>query len=99
MKNAYDESDWLTQRLDALRPGWRGRLHLSVPEELHAGAASEVIGTVVEEPAMERDPADDGITDAFVTFCPNYRDGRFLPTLDEPTIAIRASRITDIEAM
>ena len=100
MKTAHDESDWLTQRLDALRPGWRGRLHVADSEEGDAGGGvSEVIGTVVAEPSIERDPADEGMSDAFVTLCPNYHNGRFLPTLGEPTIAIRASQITDIEAM
>jgi hypothetical protein len=95
----HDDGDWLDQRLDALQPGWRGRLRLAVPDELQSGAVSEIIGTIVEAASIERDPGDDSVTDAFVTLCPNYRGGCFLPTLDEPTITVRASRIAEIQRM
>lgn len=97
-KTEFDDGDWLAQRLDTLRPGWRGRLRLKA-EEAHSDALSEIIGTVVEEPLLERDPVDDSVIDATVTLCANYRNERFTTTLGEPTLAIRASRIAGIEAM
>ena len=99
MSYEHDEGEWLTQTLDTLRPGWRGRLHVKAPDEIHSGDVSEIIGTVVDEPAVERDPEGEAVTDAYVMVCVNYREGRFLPTAGEARVAIQASRIVGAEAM
>lgn len=96
----YDEGDWLAQRLDALRPGWRGRVSLRVTDESGAGAVEELIGTIIGEPSL--DPAtadDDAVIDATATLCFNYHNGRFGPVAGEPCMVVRASRITDMQAM
>jgi hypothetical protein len=99
MSYEHDEGEWLTQTLDTLRPGWRGRLHVKAPDEIHSGDVSEIIGTVVDEPAVERDADGESVTDAYVTVCVNFRNGRFLPTEGEECVAIQASRIVGAEAM
>jgi hypothetical protein len=65
-----NEGDWLAQRLDALRPGWRGRVSLRVTGESGAGAIEELIGTIIGEPSL--DPAtadDDAVIDVTATLC------------------------------
>jgi|GEM_PF-6383036 hypothetical protein len=94
-----NDDDWLGRWLDTLRPGWRGRLELvAAEEEAPEGGREEIVGTVVEEPAIERD-ADDAAIDATITLCANYRGGRFVPVHDEPRIVIRASQIRAAEPM
>ena len=99
MSHEHDEGEWLSQTLETLRPGWRGRLQVKAPEEIHTDEVSEIIGTVVEEPDVERDDDSESVTDAFVTVCVNYRDGKFLPTAGETRVAIQASRIVGVEPM
>jgi hypothetical protein len=99
MSIEHDDGEWLAQTLDALRPGWRGRLQVKVPDEMHTGEVSEIIGTVVDEPAIERDPEGESAGDAFVMVCANYHDGRFMPTAGEPRVAVRASHIVGVETM
>ena len=42
-----DQDDPMTQRADALRPGWRGRLRIRAPEESESGETGELIGTII----------------------------------------------------
>lgn len=91
--------DWLQRWIDVLRPGWRGRLHVRTPELAEHGKTTQIVGTIVGEPSVERDSDDEGVADAHVTFCANYRNGRFGPTLGEPYIDINLSWIVEAEAM
>ncbi len=91
--------DWLMRWFDLLRPGWRGRLHVRTPEQAAAGTTSQIVGTIVGEPSVERDADDIGIADAHVTVCANYHDGKFVPTLGEPYIDVNLSWIVDAEPM
>lgn len=93
----FDQDDWLAQRLRILRPGWRGRLRLLPPEEAKGQGYSEMIGTIVEEPAFDDDEAD--VEDPTITLCANHRAGHFVPIAGEPRFNIRVSRITAIEPM
>ncbi len=56
-KDAEDKA--LARRLDALVPGWRGRLRIALKDEATFSSWSEVSGTVVEACA-ELQPCDDG---------------------------------------
>lgn len=99
-KNMYThlEDDWLTRRIDTLRPGWRGRLHLRAPEESKLEAHEDIVGTVVDEISLDHD--DDGaLVDATITFCTNYRNGKFVRESSEPRLTLRVSRIDAMEAM
>ena len=91
--------DWLQRWIDVLRPGWRGRLQIRSPELAANERTAQIVGTVIGEPSIERDIDGEGVADAHVTFCANYRDGRFGPTLGEPYIDINLSWIVDAEAM
>lgn len=97
--STFDEDDWLARRIDTLRPGWRGRLLLQAPEEAKSGEHEEVIGTVVDEPAIDRGADDDDVIDAAITLCANYRDGRFVPVTGEPRFSIRISQVVEMDAM
>lgn len=96
----FDQDDWLVTRISTLRPGWRGRLLVQAPEEAKTDACEEVFATVVEEPTLERDAANDGgVVDATITLCANYRNGRFMALADEPRFSIRASRVVEMQAL
>lgn len=95
----FDEEDWLALRVGTLRPGWRGRLSLRPPEENESGALSDVTGTVIAEPAFEHDPADDGVVDATIAFCVNFRDGSFVPLDEQPRLTVRLSDVAEMQAM
>jgi hypothetical protein len=97
---ANDEGDWLAQCLDALRPGWRGRLRLRLGDGSDGGRIEEVTGTIVGEPSLEgaTDAVDD-VVDATATLCCNYRDGHFTPVAGAPCIEITASQILDLQPM
>lgn len=96
--HAYDEDDWLARRLDAMRPGWRGRMRIRVADEFDGGMVEDVIGTIVGEPTLE--PGDEtDAADATATLCANYHDGRFLPVAGQPCVAVRASQIVDMQPM
>lgn len=94
-----DDGDWLARGLDTLRAGWRGRLRLSAPDESDTGTDEEIIGTVVDEACTECDPDSDDVADAIVTVCANYRDGIFVALADCPRVAVRLSRVAEIQAM
>jgi|SRR5690348_7384949 len=96
---AHDEDDWLAQRLDAMRPGWRGRMRIRVADEFDSGMVEDVIGTIVGEPSLESGDDEAGVADATATLCANYRDGRFLPVAGQPCVAVRASQIVDMQPM
>ena len=94
-----EAEDWLVRWLEILRPGWRGRLHVRAPEHDQDETAAQIVGTIVGEPSVERDMDGEGIADAHVTVCANYRNGRFGPTFGEPYIDVNLAWILDAEAM
>lgn len=96
MRNDY-EDDWLAQRINVLRPGWRGRLYLLPPEEAKGYGHEELIGTVVDTASLE--PDDDAVEDPCVTVCANYQAGHFIALSEAPRFSVPVSRIAEMEAM
>jgi hypothetical protein len=94
-----DQDGWLAQRINALKPGWRGRLRLRAPEEVRTSAPESIVGTVVDEATPDRDAGTGVIVDAIFRVCANYRAGRFVPMQREPNFSIRASQIIAIDPM
>jgi len=95
----FDQADWLAQRVNALKPGWRGRLRLRAPEEARTSAPESIVGTVADEATPDRHTATGVIVDAIITVCANYRAGRFVPMQAEPNFSVRASQIIAMEPM
>lgn len=95
----FNEDDWLARRIDTLRPGWHGRLVLRAPEETESGDTEELFATVVEEPEFDRDADEEGVVDATITLCANYRNGRFVPLEGEARFSVRASQVVEMQAM
>ena len=94
-----DQDDPMTQRADALRPGWRGRLRIRAPEESESGETGELIGTIIGSAPIGNDPDDQGPDDTVFTVSANYRDGRFIETGDEPRFSVHLSQILDAQPM
>ncbi len=92
--------DWLAQRLETLRPGWRGRLLLTVPEEVSfEHAHDELVGTVEGDPQLERDTDSGELLDAEITFCTNWRDGAFVPMAGETRVTVCLSQVEDMQPL
>ncbi|HSE12083.1 MAG TPA: hypothetical protein VLB69_05570 [Rudaea sp.] len=96
---AFDQHDWLAQRLDVLKPGWRGRLRLLAPEEARTSAPESLIGTIVDEAIPQHGPDGARMIDAVIIVCANYRRGRFVPLCGEPNFCLHASQIIAMEPM
>lgn len=96
---AFDQDNRAAQRLDSLRPGWRGRLRLLAPEEARTSAPESIIGTIVDAMKIDRGPGSEDASDPFVTICANYRRGRFVSPEGEPRFTLRVSQIIAIEPM
>ena len=94
-----EEDDWLVECLDALRPGWRGRLLLEAAEDPDSGEGESLVGTVVEEPTLARDPDTDELVDATILIVTNYRDGEFVPDPGQERVSVRISQVLEIEEM
>lgn len=91
----FDEDDSLTQRLDMLKPRWRGRLRLLAPEEARTRTGDSIIGTIVDDVVIDSDE----VVDALITVCANFRRGHFVPVDGEPHFTVRASQIIAMEPM
>ena len=91
-----DRDDWLAQRLEVLKPGWRGRLRVRLPEETESGATTELVGTVLDAPQLDSEPDQALAEDATLTFCTNYRAGRFVSPRGQPSIDVRMSDVVDV---
>ena len=95
-----DEDDWLVECLDALRPGWRGRIVLLRDTEALDGGDGELLfGTVVEGPEVAHNPETEEPIDATYVIASNYRDGEFVANDDERRRVVRVSEILEIEEM
>lgn len=90
-----DQDDGLAFRIDAMRPGWRGRMLIHYSDEPDSDMT--VTGTIVGEPSIER--MQDHATDATITLCINYHAGHFGPVSKHSCIALRASQIVDMQSM
>ena len=90
-----DRDDWLAQRLELLKPGWRGRLRVKLPEETESAASRELAGTVLEASELDADPDEAQVADATLRFCANYRNGTFLDARGLPSIDVRMSDVVD----
>ena len=92
-----DQDDWLEQRINVLRPGWRGRLRLLPPEETKGYGHEDLIGTIVDAETLDAD--ESAIDDPYVTMCTNYRSGHFVALSEAPRCMVRVSRVSEMEAM
>lgn len=91
----HDRDDWLAQRLELLKPGWRGRLRVKLPEESESSASRELVGTVLEAPELDAEPDEAQVADATLKFCANYANGRFLDARGLPSVDVRMSDVVD----
>jgi hypothetical protein len=90
-----NRDDWLAQRLELLKPGWRGRLRVKLPEETESSASRELVGTVLEASELDAEPDEALVADAMLRFCANYRDGRFVDARGLPSVDVRMSDVVD----